>query len=185
MDYKEIIKKIEPEMEKAVVFFNEETKKIRTGKAMPSLIENIRVDYMGTKLAIKQLAAITIGGARELLVQPWDKESAMAIENSFKDNEFGLRATISNDLIRVIFPEVTEENRQNLIKIVHQKAEETRKKIRHFREQSWTDIQKKERDGEIREDDKFRAKDKLQELIDKFNEKVDEIVEKKEKEISI
>ena len=185
MEYKEIIKKIEPEMEKAIAFFDEEIKKIRTGKAMPSLVENMKVDYMGTKLSIKQLAAITIGGARELLVKPWDKESAIAIENSFKDNEFGLRATISNDLIRVIFPEVTEENRQNLIKIVHQKAEETRKKIRYIREQSWTDIQKKERGGEIREDDKFRAKDKLQELIDKFNEKIDGTVEKKEKEISI
>ena len=172
-------------MEKAVVFFDEEIKKIRTGRAMPSLIENIKVDYMGTKLSIKQLAAINIGSPRELLVQPWDKESAIAIENSFKDNEFGLRATIDRDLIRVVFPELTEENRQNLIKIVHQKAEETRKKVRHFRELVWADIQKKERDGEIREDDKFRAKDDLQDLIDKFNKKIEEITARKEKEVSI
>lgn len=185
MDYKEFIKKIEPEMEKVVSFFGEEIKKIRTGKASPSLIENIKVDYMGSKLSLKQLAAISIGGPRELLVQPWDKASALDIENSFKNNEFGLNATISDDLIRVFFPEMTEESRQNLIKIVHQKAEEARRIIRHHREEVWTDIQKKTRGGEIREDDKFRAKDDLQELIDKYNKKIEELVANKEKEVSI
>jgi len=185
MDYKELIKKIEPDMEKAISFFEEEIKKIRTGKASPSLIENVKVDYMGSKFNLKQLAAITIGGPRELLVQPWDKASAIDIENSFKGNEFGLMATVSNDLIRVFLPEMTEESRQNLIKIAHQKAEDTKRVVRHHREEVWTDIQKKTRDGEIREDDKFRAKDELQELIDKYNKKIEELITKKEAEITI
>jgi ribosome recycling factor len=183
INYKDFIKKIEPEMEKAYNFFEEEIKKIRTARATPSLIENIPVEYLGSKLTIKQLAAITIANPRELLVQPWDRESAYSIEKALESSNLGLRVSIDKEAIKVSLPELTRENKENLIKLIHQKAEETRKRIRYLREEVWGEIQEKTREGEIREDDKFRAKDELQKLIDEYNKKIKELVEKKEKEI--
>lgn len=183
INYKELIKDIEPEMEKAFNFFAEELKKIRTSQASPALIENISVNYLGSRLTIKQLASITLAGPRELIVQPWDKESAYPIEKALQESNLGLKVSISKETIRVSLPELTRENKENLLRLIRQKAEETRRKIRYFREEVWSEIQEKTREGEIREDDKFRAKEDLQKLIDTYNQKIEEIVKNKEKEL--
>jgi len=182
-NYKDLIKNLKPEMEEAFRTFEEEIKKIRTARATPALIENIPVEYLGSRLTIKQLAAISIANPRELLVQPWDKESAYPIEKALETSNLGLRVSLDKEVIRVSLPELTRENKENLVKLINQKAEATRRRIRFLREEVWREIQEKTREGEIREDDKFRAKDELQNLIDEYNAKIKELVEKKEKEI--
>ena len=173
MDYKEIIKKIEPELDKVINFLERELIKLRTGQASPSLVEDIMVDYMGAKLSIKQLAAISSSGPRHITIQPWDKSSIEAIEKAISQSGLGLTPIVEKEVIRVSVPALTEEHRQNLLKVLAEKTEQARQTVRRWREYAWREIQEGFRRGEIREDDKYRGKDELQKLIDQYNEKVD------------
>jgi ribosome recycling factor len=182
--YKEIIDKIRPELDKVINFLERELAKIRTGKATPSLVEDIEVECFGQKLLLKQLAAISAPESRQILIQPWDKSYLEPIQKALSQSTIGISPIVDKDLIRLSSPPLSEEYRKNLLKILSEKIEETRKTIRHWREEAWDEIQEKTKTGEIREDDKFRAKDELQDLIDRYNQKIEEIGERKKKEIS-
>lgn len=184
MDYKDIIEKIKPELDKVVSFFEGESSKIRTGRATPSLVEDISVDLFGQKMPIKQLAAISTPEPRQLLVQPWDKSYVEPIEKAITQSNLGASPVVDKDSIRVTLPALTEEYRKNLLKLLSEKEEESRKTIRKWREEAWGEIQEKTRDGEIREDDKFKAKDDLQKLVDEYIGKVESLGDKKRKEVS-
>ena len=182
--YQEIIDKIKPELDKTISFLEGEMAKIRAGRASPSLVENIVVDCFGEKFPLKQLAAISSPGPKQIIVQPWDKSYIEGIEKAISASSIGASPVVDKDLIRISFPPLSDEYRKNLLCILSEKQEEVRKTIRHFRERAWNEIQDGFKSGEIREDDKFRAKDKLQELIDEYNKKIEEIGERKKKEIS-
>lgn len=183
MDHKDIIKKIEPEMERSLRFLEEELQKIRSSRVLPSLIEDIEVECFGQRFPLKQLAAVSLGSEpRQLVVQPWDASYLEAIEKALSKNTSG-SALVQEGVIRVSFPPLSEEYRQDLVKKINQLAEAVRQTIRKWREKGWAEVQEKERAGEIREDDKFRAKDELQELVQKYNEKIEEKIEQKKKEI--
>ena len=184
MEYKEIIDKIKPEMEKTISFLDRELSKIRTGQISPSLVEDVEVDCFDQKFILKQLAAITLGEGRQIIIQPWDKSYLEPIEKAISRSSLGVSPIVDKDLIRVSFPSPTQEDRKNLISILSEKKEEARRTIRHWREKAWAEIQDRAREGEIREDDKFRAKDDLQDLIDEHNKKIEEKTEKKKKEIT-
>jgi len=181
--YKEIIQKIKPELDKVINFFEKELMGIRTGKASPSLVENIIVDYFGQKFSLKQLAAISLMEPRQIIIQPWDKSYIEAIEKAIFSSNLSLSPVVGKDIIRISLPPMTEEYRKNLIKILSEKREETRKVIRRWRDEIWDEIQEKTKNGEIRENDKFRAKDELQKIVDEYNEKIDLMVERKKQEI--
>lgn len=183
MSYQEIIDKIKPEFEKAMSFLEKEIAKIRTGRANSSLIEDIVVDCFNQKFPLKQLAVISCPNPRTIIIQPWDKSYIEPIEKSLSRSSLGFSAVVDKDLIRINLPPLSEEYRKNLLHLLAEKKEDVRQTIRHCREKAWREIQEKSKIGEIREDDKFRAKEKLQELIDEYNEKINEIAEKKEKEI--
>ena len=183
--YKEIIDKIRPELDKVITFLNRELAKIRTGKATPSLVEDIEVECFGQKFPLKQLAAISTPELRQILIQPWDKSYLEPIEKALQQSTIGTSPIVDKDLVRLSLPPLTEEYRKNLLKILSEKMEEARKTIRRWREEAWDKIQEKTKEGEIREDDKFRAKDELQDLIDEYNQKIEEIGERKKKEISV
>ena len=182
-DYKEIIKKIEPELEKVISFLEKEVSGIRTGKANPSLVENIIVDYLGKKFPLKQLAAISSSSSREILIQPWDMSYIEPIEKAISKSSLELSPIVDKNMIRIILPSLSEEYRKGLLRLLSEKQEEARKTIRRWREKSWSEIQEAFRNGEIREDDKFRSKGDLQKLVDKYNEKIKEIGERKKREI--
>lgn len=182
-DYKEIIKKIKPELEKVINFLDKEIAGIRTGRANPSLVEDIIVECFGEKFPLKQLAAISSPGPKEIVIQPWDKSYIESIEKALSYSNIGASPIVDKDIIRISLPSLNDEYRKSLLRLLSEKQEEARKTIRRWREESWNEIQEEFRKGEIREDDKFRAKDELQELVDKYNEKVREIGERKEKEI--
>ncbi len=185
MSYQEILNKIKPEMDKTVSFLEKELAKFRTSRATPALVEDVVVDCFGQKFPLKQLAAISIPEPRQILIQPWDRSYLEGIAKALS-NTGGVAGSpiVDRETIRISLPSLTEEYRNTLDRLVSEKQEETRKTLRKWREEAWTEIQNKFREGEIREDDKFRGKDELQKIIDEYNEKVDAIGDKKKKEIS-
>ncbi len=184
MEHKEIIDNIKPEMDKVISFFHGELDKIRTGRASVSLVEDITADCFGQKFLIKQLGAISLSGPQQILIQPWDKSYLEPIESAIRQSGRGLSPVVDKDTIRINLSALTGEFRNNLLKIVSEKQEEAKKTIRRWREEAWKKVQDGSRNGEIREDDKFRAKDMLQDLVDEYCQKVEDLVEKKIKEIN-
>ena len=182
--HKEIIKNIKPEIEKTISFLEKEFIKIRVGKITPALIEDIAVDCFGQKTPLKQLAAISSPAPRFLVIQPWDKSYFEGIINALSNSGFGASPIADKEVIRLSFPILSDEHRQELSRLISAKQEEARKTIRKWREKAWDEIQEKTRSGEIREDDKFRAKDELQKLIDEYNEKIEKMGERKKQEIN-
>ena len=183
MEYKEIIEKIRPELEKVIRFLEGEVAKIRTGRASPALVEDIQVDCFGQKLPLKQLAAISCPEPKQILIQPWDKSYIEGIEKALSQSSIGASPIVDKEVIRINLPALTEEFRKNLLRVIAEKQEEVRKTIRRWREEAWKEIQEGFKEGKIREDDKFRAKDELQELIDEYNKKIEDLGEKKKREI--
>lgn len=161
----------------------EELSVLRAGRANPSLVKDMLVDYYGSKVKLEGVATIGVQDARTLAIQPWDKNSMEPIEKAVRASNLGLQPVADKDIIRIILPELTGERRQALLKLAGEKFEEARIALRRSREDIWKEIQEKERAGEISEDEKFRLKDELQKKIDNLNSEFEEIVEKKRKEI--
>ncbi|HPD19943.1 MAG TPA: ribosome-recycling factor [Candidatus Pacearchaeota archaeon] len=181
--HEEIIKKIEPELEKIIDFVQKKLNSIRTGHASPALVEDIKADCFGEMLPIKQLGAISLLSPRQIIIQPWDRSYIESIERALVKESLGLSPIVEGTNIIINLPPMSEELRKEMIKTIAQVEDNAKRTIRKFRDEAWSEIQEKTRQGEIREDDKFRAKDKLQELVDKYNKKVDELIGRKEKEL--
>lgn len=181
--YQEIIKSKKSEFEKAVEYFKTETGKLRTGRASASLVENLPVDYYGNKVPLKQVASINVPEPRLIVIQPWDADSLANIEAAIKMSELNLNPNNDGRVIRINIPSLNEERRAELVKMLNQKAEEARISIRGIREDVWEKIQELEKTGKIMEDDKFRGKERLQEIVDDYNKQVEDMRERKEKEV--
>ena len=182
--YKEILDKIKPEMDKVVAFLEGELAKIRTGRANPSLVEDVVVDCFGQKFPLKQLAAISVPEPKQILIQPWDKSYVEGILQALGKTGVGVSPVVDREAIRINLPPMTDEYRKDLLRLFSEKQEQTRQTIRRWREQAWEEIQEQFKAGKVREDDKFRAKDELQKLVDEYNKKIEDLGEKKKKEIS-
>ena len=183
-NFKEIVNNIKPELDKVINFLEKEMAKIRTGRATPALVEDIVVDCFGQKFPLKQLAAISIPEAKQILIQPWDKSYIEGIVSSLQKTGIGASPIVDKEAIRINLPVLTDDYRKDLIRIVSEKQEEAKRTVRRWREQAWAEIQEKTKTSEIREDDKFRAKDELQDLVDEYNKKIETIGEKKKQEIT-
>ena len=184
MEYKEIINKIKPEMDKVVGFLEGELGKIRTGRATPSLVEDVVADCFGQKFPLKQLAAISTPEAKQILIQPWDKSYIEGIVAALSKTGIGINPIVDKDTVRITLPPLTEDYRKDLLRLLSEKQEQARQTIRRWREEAWKEVQDGFKEGKIREDDKFRAKDELQELVDDYQKKINTLAEKKKKEIS-
>lgn len=183
MEYKEIIDKIKPELDKTINFLERELDKIRTSQVTPALVEDIEVECFEQKFILKQLAAISTPKGREILIQPWDKSYIESIEKAISRSTLGANPIVDKDVIRLSLPPLSAEYRENLSRILFQKMEEARKTVRRWRGEAWDKIQELHQTGKIREDDKYRGKSELQDLVDEYNKKIRELGEKKEKEI--
>lgn len=183
VDYRKLIEKIKPELEKAIKFLEQELVKIRTGRATPALVENLEVECFGQKFLLRQLAQISIPEPRQILISPWDSSYIEGILKAIENSRLGLSAAVDKNLIRINLPPLTEEFRKDLLRLVSQKKEAAKKTIRHLREEIWDEIQEMFRQKKISEDEKYKGKEELQDLIDEYNEEVEKLVEKKEKEI--
>lgn len=181
--YKEILDKIRPEFDKVINFFEGELAKIRTSRANPSLVEDVVVDCFGQKFPLKQLAAISTPEPKQILIQPWDKSYIEGIVSALSKATIGAAPIVDKDVVRITLPSLTEDYRKDLIRLLSVKQEEARQTLRRWREEAWRQIQDGFKDGKIREDDKFRAKEDLQKMIDDYQKKIDDSGEKKKREI--
>ena len=183
MSYKEFIDKVKPEFEKALKFLEGELAKIRTSRASPTLVEDIEVNYLGDKFSIKQLAAISCPQHNQIIIQPWDASYIESIEKAILQSGLGMSSAVDKNVIRLTLPMLTEDYRHSLVKILNEKAEEVHQTMRHWRDDAWSKIQYAQKEKKLTEDDKFKGKEGLQELIDEYGKKVKEFVEKKKKEL--
>lgn len=180
---KELIDEKKQSFENAVEHFAGEASKIRTGRAHPGLVENLMVDYYGTRTPLRQIASISIPEARQILISPWDKGSLVLIEAAIRESDLGLNPGNDGVALRITLPALTEETRKNFVKSLNQRAEEARIGVRTVREEIWKEIQDLEKTGDISEDDKFAGKEELQKVIDDYNQKLETLRKKKEDEI--
>lgn len=170
-------------MEQAVAHLKEDLAGIRTGRAAPALLNRITVEYYGTPVPLNQLAGISVPEPRLLQVQPFDKTAISAIEKAIQTSDLGITPSNDGQVIRLAFPQLTEERRKELVKQVHHRAEEGRVAVRNVRRHTKDEMEKLERDGAISEDDLMRGEKELQKLTDRFVAEIDEIQQHKEKEL--
>ena len=180
--YKQLLDNLKPELEKAIAHLKGELMKIKTGRATPAMVEDIEIECYNQKLPVKQLASISTPQPRLIVIQAWDKTVLPDIERGIRKNS-GFNPVVDGELIRINIPSLNEEQRKEYVKIIADKSEETRISIRLHREDVWKRIQEMEKKGEIREDDKFRAKDELQKMVDDYNKKIDDLKKSKESEV--
>jgi ribosome recycling factor len=166
-----------------IEFLKQELGQLRTGRATPALVENITVDAYGAPMAVKGVASISVTDSKSLAVEPWDKSLLKAIEEGIRNSGLGINPVNDGKVIRIVMPPMTEENRRGIVKIIGQKEEEARIRIRQTREEVRTLIIKSEEDGEMPEDQKFADMEALDQLSKEFNEKIKEVTSEKEAEI--
>lgn len=157
---------------------------IRTGQATPSILDSVKVNSYDSMMPINQVASVTTEGPKMLRVVPWDTGLNKVIERAIVDANLGLSVAMDEKGVRVMFPDLTAERRQSFIKLAKQKLEEARISLRKERDKTWDDIQKKEEDGTVTEDEKFRLKNEMQKVIDESGAKLQEMADKKEREMN-
>ncbi len=181
--FQEIINNSKQDFEKILSSFKKELLTIRTGRVNPIMVEEIKIDAYGSKIPLKQVASINIPEPRTIEIQPWDKSLVHQIENEIRLQRPNFPVVVNGDVLRINFPALTEEEREKLTKIIGKMAEEARIKVRQVRDNIWSEIQDMEKDKAITEDDKFRAKDELQEVVDNYNSQINNLKEEKENEV--
>jgi ribosome recycling factor len=170
--------------EGALEWLRKEYTSIRTGRAAPAILDSVMVNAYGSKTPINQVATISIEGPKSLRISPWDKSVAKEVDSAIREANLGVSVVVDDQGLRVTFPDLTSDRRALLIKTAKEKLEEARITLRTEREKVITDVDKKEKAGEISQDDKFRYKAELQKMVDEANRKLDEIIQSKEKEIN-
>jgi len=178
-DFNEFKKKLEEIKD----WFSKELKSVRTGRANPSVFDGVRADNYGTPTPLNQMANIGVEDARTLRVTPFDPNASKDIERAITEANLGLGISVDEKGVRVIFPELTSERREELIKIAKNKLEETRISLRQARDEVWSDIQEKERDGEMTEDEKYSSKEEMEKIVKEYSDKFEVMISEKEKEI--
>lgn len=156
---------------------------LSAGRATPALLDTVQVEVYGARTPIAHVASIAIEDPRTLLVAPYDKSQIKDVEKAIMAANLGLSVSATDSGVRVSVPQLTTERRTALVKVLKERLEEARVSLRAEREKVWNDIQEQERDGKMAEDDKFKGKEELQRQVDEANKKLEEIFEKKEKEV--
>ena len=173
----------EEKMEKAVSVAKEDFGTIRTGRAHPAMFSKVLVDYYGSPTPVNQLASFAVPEPRMAIITPYDKSSMNAIEKAIRDSDLGVNPTNDGTIIRVVFPQLTEERRKEYIKVARHKAEDSRVSIRNVRRHAKEALDRLARDGEAGEDDVRRAEKHLEEVTHRYVAQVDELLKHKEAEL--
>lgn len=181
--YKDLISNRKKDFDSALEHAKTEIAAIRTGRAHSSMVEDIQVDYMGSRLRVKELATINTPEPRVIFIQPWDKQAIPNIEKSIKESNLGLNPVTDSSGIRLNIPPLTEERRKEFIKLLHQKIEWEKVRIRQIREDVLKKVQAEVKEKKARDDDLFKAKDELQKIMNDLNQKLDDLTKKKEQEL--
>ncbi|WP_425060889.1 Ribosome-recycling factor [Sporomusa carbonis] len=183
MTVKEIHSTHEDKMKKALDALRKEYGSLRAGRATPSLLEKVMVDYYGTPTPINQVANVSVPEPRMIVIQPWEKTMLAAIDKAIQKSDLGLMPNSDGTVIRLNIPQLTQERRSEIVKVIHKKAEECRVAIRNLRRDANDAIKKVEKDKVISADEAKKAQDDIQKLTDKYIKEVDQVMTAKEKEI--
>ena len=183
MAIKDILYNTEHKMKKTVESVKREFAEVRTGRASPTLVEGIMVDYYGAKTPIKQLATISTPDARLIAIHPWDVSIIGEVEKAILQSNIGLTPNNDGKIVRISIPHLTDERRQELDKIIKRVAEGGRVSLRTARRDANEDLKQLEKSKQIAEDDRFKSQDEVQKLIDRNTTQIEQALEAKEKEI--
>jgi ribosome recycling factor len=178
-----VVKDAEQRMRKSIDAFKAEIAKLRTGRAHPSILDHIRVDYYGSLVPISQVANLTTSDARTLTISPWEKGMVQIIEKAILNSDLGLNPVTTGDLIRVPMPALNEERRKELIKVVRQEAEAARVSIRNIRRDANTELKEQLKAKTMTEDEEHRISDVVQKVTDKLVAEVDQLLSAKEADL--
>ena len=180
---KDILKQAEEKMQKSIHVLSDEFAAVRAGRANPAILDKVMVDYYGAPTAINQLAAVSVSEARVLVIQPWDVSSLESIEKAIQVADLGINPQNDGKVIRLAFPQLTEERRKELTKQVKKYGENGKVAIRNIRRDAMEDFKKKKKAAEITEDDLKQLEKELQDMTDKHCKDIDELTVKKEQEL--
>ena len=170
-------------MSKAIESLKNELKRVRTGRASLSLLDPIRVDYYGTSTPLNQMASLSVPESRLIVIQPWDVSIVKEIEKAILKSDLGLTPTSDGKIIRIAIPPLTEDRRKQLVKVVQKKSEDHKVGVRNVRRDANELLKSMKKDGDISEDEAFRAQDQIQKITDEYVKLIDDICKVKEKEI--
>jgi len=179
----ETLKDAEHRMQSAVQALDRELGTVRTGRARPSLVESLKVDYYGTPTPLNQMAQINAPEPRLITIQPWDKTQLGAIEKAIQKSDLGITPSNDGNIIRLVVPSLTEERRKELVKIVHKKVEDGRVAVRNVRRDALDHLRKAQHDKQISDDDERKAAERLQKLTDRYVAEIDKHGHAKEQEL--
>lgn len=183
MSAEEALKEAGHKMRRAVEVAREELASVRTGRASPAILNRVTVDYYGTPTPLNQLASMSVPEPRLLQIQPFDPNSIPAIEKAILQSDLGINPSNDGRVIRLTFPQLTEERRKELIRVVRERAEEGRVAVRNVRRHAKDEMERSQKDGEISEDELGRAEKELQQRTDKHVAEIDEVLANKEQEL--
>ena len=181
--FESIFKKYVPEFEAVLKHFNEELGGIRTGRANPSLVENLVAEVYGSRMQIRELGSISAPEPNMLVVRPWDQNVIKDVEKVIASSPLGLNPSIEGDVIRIKLPDLTEERREQLVKVLREKLEQSRIALRHWRDKVREEVQEATKQGTMSEDEKFRGLEELDQKTKEYTLKLETMSENKEKEI--
>lgn len=180
---KEIFQQLTAASDSALRYVEEQLSGLRTSRATPAMVENVLVDAYDAKMPLKALASISVPEPRTIVVSPWDPAVLPAIEHALAAHVSGLAPVADTNTIKLTVPILTEERRKELLKVLHQRLEEGRIRLRTAREEAWKKVQALEKEKRVSEDEKFRGKDELQKIIDRHQERLEQMGRDKETEI--
>ncbi len=179
----DVLKELRSSSDKAIEALRRDLSKVRTGRAHPSMLDGIRIDYYGTPTPLTQMANLAVPEPRMLTVKPWDKGQVKAIDKAIRENDLGLNPQVDGDLIRIPIPALTEERRKDLVKVIRKNGEECKVAIRKHRRDANEMLDQLEKDGEVSGDDAERGRKKVEDLIGELTKHVDTIIAGKEKDL--
>ena len=179
MDYS----KIKEKMEKSISVYSEKLSEVRAGRANPAILNKVKIDYYGTPTPINQVAGVSVPEARLIVIQPWDMSILKEIEKSILASDIGINPNNDGKVIRLAFPELTEERRKDLVKDIKKMAEEAKIVIRTIRRDGIEEAKQEQKEGNMTEDELKQAENEIQKLTDKSVEEIDKILANKEKEV--
>lgn len=177
------VKQAREKMEKAIEALRREFSGVRTGKATPGLLETVRVEAYGSHVPLNQVASVAAPEPRLLVVQPWDRGMLGPVEKAILTSDLGLNPSNDGKIIRVPIPPLTEERRREYVKVLHKMAEESRVGVRHARKEANDDIKRRQKDGELSEDQARREQDEVQKITDRHIQQIDDLLKHKEAEV--
>jgi ribosome recycling factor len=179
----DVVKDLRASIDKAMEALRRDLARVRTGRAHPSMLDAVRVDYYGTSTPIAQMATVSVPEPRLLTVKPWEKSQVKAIDKAIRESDLGLNPQVDGDLLRIPIPALTEDRRKELVKTVRKYSEECKVAIRKHRRDANEMVDQLDKDGDVSQDDADRGKKKIEEVVAEGTKQVDAVVASKEKDL--